>query len=173
MWKPWILKGVGGLVVAVGLNLLLLRLFNEDSPYRAEHSLVGLLLLLAWAALLHRNSRSAFLLFVLSSLVPCYLGTVVPDWDITLLGIGAHRNPIFHSCFPYALMAMMIVCLKWHWAQVPVYGFGIGLASHLGWDVVFFGDVRWIPQGYDRWWLMLNALICLIPPGIRRLNLSQ
>ena len=150
---------------ATALNFLLLRLFNEDSPYRAVHSFVGLALLLAIAFVLRRKSRSSPIPFILYALVPCYFGTVVPDWDIALLGIGAHRNPIFHGCFAYAFMAMAIVRLKWHWAKIPVYGFGIGLASHLLWDVVSFGDVRWLPREYDRWWLVLNGLVCLIPPG--------
>jgi hypothetical protein len=45
-----------------------------------------------------------------------------------------------------------------------ITGYGIGLASHLWWDVVDFGDVRWIPDNfYDRLWLGINGLICLMP----------
>jgi hypothetical protein len=30
-----------------------------------------------------------------------YLGTALSDWDITVFGIGGHRNPLFHSSISY------------------------------------------------------------------------
>ena len=78
--------------VAVVLSWGILGFFGQRSADRAEHSLVGILLLLGYMAASGSISvrRSAFFFAVL---VPCYLGTVFPDLDIRLLGIGGHRDP--------------------------------------------------------------------------------
>ena len=47
-----------------------------------------------------------------------------------------------------------------------VAGYGVGLASHLWWDVVYYGDVRWLPGAtLDRLWLGVHGLLCLTTPG--------
>jgi hypothetical protein len=52
--------------------------------------------------------------------------------------------------------------------QAVVLGYGIGLASHLLWDTLFYGDVRWLPGGMvDRLWLAGNGLACLVPLMIK------
>ena len=44
-----------------------------------------------------------------------------------------------------------------------VVGFGVGLGSHLIWDLFDQADVRWIPGGFlDSFWLGINGLFCLI-----------
>ena len=44
---------------------------------------------------------------------------------------------------------------------VPV-GLALGVASHLLWDIVQYGDVRWIRGGNaDRLFLLVNALLLL------------
>ena len=41
-------------------------------------------------------------------------------------------------------------------------GFALGSASHLLWDIVDYGDVRWIPGGNnDRLFLLVNAMILI------------
>jgi hypothetical protein len=48
--------------------------------------------------------------------------------------------------------------------QALVLGYGVGLASHLLWDMVYYGDVRWLPGGgLDRLWLGANGIACLVP----------
>jgi hypothetical protein len=46
-------------------------------------------------------------------------------------------------------------------------GYGVGLASHLLWDIYDYGNVHWFPGGFiDRLWLGVNGLACLVPLGI-------
>jgi len=97
------------------------------------------------------------------ALVPCYLGTVFPDWDIKMLGIGAHRNPLFHSSLSF-LALHLLVGSRTGIPRLLIAGYGIGLASHLWWDIIAFGDVRWLPGGLlDRLWLGIHGLLCLVP----------
>ena len=44
----------------------------------------------------------------LAAIVPCYLGTVFPDLDIRLLGIGGHRNPPFHSSISFFVLVLLV-----------------------------------------------------------------
>jgi hypothetical protein len=94
----------------------------------------------------------------------------LPDWDITVFGIGGHRNPLFHSSIPY-------FCLAWLWRKLGlaevVHNIGgprlgiafhvaltLGLASHMVLDIWQYGNVRWIPGGtLDRLWLSGHALL--------------
>ena len=90
--------------------------------------------------------------------VGCALGTWVPDWDL-VLGIQHHRSPLTHSFLPVLLL---FVGMKW--LKLPlntlVVGFAAGVSSHLLWDIVFYGDVRWISGGnYDRLFLLINAAV--------------
>jgi hypothetical protein len=82
------------------------------------------------------------------------LGTWVPDWDL-FLGIGFHRSPITHSALPVILIALFTKPFS---SYAVVVGFGLGVASHLFWDVVEYGNVHWIPGGFlDRAFLVANA----------------
>lgn len=155
--------------VAWGLTRLLLYWLGEGSPYRAEHAFLGVLLLLGYTWLLHRRgSRTAPLMglgFFSLALLPAYAGTVFPDLDIALLGIGAHRNPLFHSALAYLLPLALLRRWLGPWGRAALIGLGVGLASHLLWDAVDYGDVRWIGGGTaDRLWLVANGLACLVPP---------
>jgi hypothetical protein len=59
---------------------------------------------------------------------------------------------------------LMLVGRRQVWLRPLSAGYGVGLASHLWWDVVDYGDVRWLPGGaIDRIWLGLNGLLCLLP----------
>ena len=102
-----------------------------------------------------------------------YLGTALPDWDIWILGIGKHRNPFFHSAFPYLLAALV-----WRLAGVDTrlrsplavrlataiqVGFVLGLSSHLFLDVVQYGDVRWLSGNtMGKLWLAIHAALLLL-----------
>ncbi len=156
---------LGCLLLLVPLNWGVLALFGEDSPYRAEHGLVGLLLLAGYTLVVRRMATAPMkpLRFFALAIVPCYLGTVLPDLDIRLLGIGGHRNPIFHGAFAYFLL-WALVGRRHPVANQLVRGFGVGLASHLLWDTWDYGDVRWLSGGLaDRAWLTIHGLLSLVP----------
>lgn len=164
-WKPLLLILVIVLGVAAGANWAILELFGQKSADRATHSLVGIILLLAYVMRFVRRqeARPGAVAFFLLALIPCYLGTVFPDLDIRLLGFGAHRNPLFHSSLSF-LILWYLVSRQHVMLQTLVLGYGVGLASHLWWDVIDYGNVRWLPGGtIDRLWLAVNGLICLLP----------
>jgi Domain of unknown function (DUF5942) len=163
-WRQLLIALGVSLGIALLLNWGILRLFGQKSAERAEHSLVGIILLMAYVSRFvdTRETRLGAVTFFLLALIPCYLGTVFPDLDITLLGIGAHRNPLFHSSLSFFALWWLVkrqsVIL-----QAAVFGYGVGLASHLLWDTLFYGDVRWLPGGMvDRLWLAGNGLACLV-----------
>jgi hypothetical protein len=117
-------------------------------------------------------TRLAAVAFIALALIPCYLGTVFPDLDITLLGIGAHRNPLFHSALSFFVL-WWLVRRQGLILQVVVLGYGVGLASHLWWDALLYGDVRWLPGGaIDRLWLASNGLACLMPLMIQSQHMA-
>lgn len=117
-----------------------------------------------------KSYQSGPIQFFLLALIPCYLGTVFSDLDITLLGIGSHRNPLFHSSLSY-LVLYFLLRQEGRILRIFLIGYGVGLASHLWWDVVYYGDVRWLPGStLDRLWLAGNGLLCFIPPSSRQKN---
>jgi hypothetical protein len=164
-WRQLLVALGASLGVALLLNWGILKLFGQKSAERAEHSLIGIVLLMAyvWRFLDRQETRLAALTFFLLALIPCYLGTAFPDLDITLLGIGAHRNPLFHSGLSFFAL-WWLVRRRSPILQAAVLGYGVGLASHLFWDTWYFGDVRWLPGGMvDRLWLTGNGVACLVP----------
>jgi hypothetical protein len=164
-WQQLLIALGVSLGIAVLLNWGILTLFGQKSAERAEHSLIGILLLMAYVSrfMETRDTRLGAVTFFLLALIPCYLGTVFPDLDITLLGIGAHRNPLFHSSLSFFVL-LWLVNRRGVMLQVLALGYGIGLASHLLWDALYYGDVRWLPGGMvDRLWLGANGLACLVP----------
>ena len=168
-WKRMLIALAVSLGLAILLNWAILHLFGQKSAARAEHSLVGIILLMLYVSrfVAIQETRLGALSFFLLALIPCYLGTVFPDLDITILGIGAHRNPLFHSSLSFFVL-LWLVRRQSVLLQVLVLAYGIGLASHLLWDVVDYGNVRWLSGGpLDRLWLGANALACLVPPMVK------
>jgi hypothetical protein len=164
-WKQLILALAVAFAIAISVNWAILELFGQKSADRAEHSLIGIILLMVYVALFVRGQESHLgaVAFFLLAMIPCYLGTVFPDLDITLLGIGGHRNPLFHSSLSFLLL-WYLVARQNVLLQTLVLGYGVGLASHLWWDVVDYGNVHWLPGGtIDRLWLGMNGLVCLMP----------
>lgn len=161
--------------VALVLNWGILGFFGQKSADRAEHSLVGILLLLGYMAAGTGNrantGRAVGVFF--AACVPCYLGTVFPDLDIRLLGIGGHRNPLFHSSLSFFVL-VPLVRRQARFLHILVARYGVGLASHLWWDIVYYGDVRWLPGGtIDRLWLGVHGLLCLTTPSSRSLRVAE
>jgi hypothetical protein len=168
-WQQLLITLGLSLGIAVLLNWGILTLFGQKSAARAEHSLIGIILLMAYVSrfLDTQGTRLGAVTFFLLALIPCYLGTVFPDLDITLLGIGAHRNPLFHSSLSFFAL-WWLVRRQSPILQAAALGYGIGLASHLWWDTLYYGDVRWLPGGaVDRLWLAGNGLACLVPLMIK------
>lgn len=164
-WKPLLLTLAIALVVAIGVNWAILELFGQKSADRAQHSLIGIILLMVFVShfVRRQESRLGAVTFFLLALIPSYLGTVFPDLDITFFGIGAHRNPLFHSSLSF-LILWALVARQHVMLQTLILGYGLGLASHLWWDVIDYGNVRWLPGGtIDRLWLAVNGLICILP----------
>ncbi len=154
-----------GLALAWGASRIALAIFGQTSPFRAQHAMAGTVLLLAYLWLgRRRRGAAASVTFFLAALLPVYLGTALSDLDIGLLGIGGHRNPLFHSALAYGLL-LLFLRPAGALPRAALIGFGLGLASHLLLDVVDYGNVRWLPGGTaDRLWLTVNGLACLLPP---------
>jgi len=150
--KKTVISIVSVFVLALIINWAVIELFGQKSADRIEHSLVGIILLIAYVSVIvnEQEIKKTASLFLLA-LIPCYLGTVFPDLDISLFGIGGHRNPLFHSGLSFVIL-LFFVWRRNEVLQALVMGYGVGLASHLWWDIVFYGDVRWIPGG--SWGLM-------------------
>ena len=104
-------------------------------------------------------------------LVPCYLGTAFSDLDISLIGIGGHRNPVFQSGLIFFILYILAKKSNSYPLAAILPTFGVGLGSHLIWDTFDKGDVRWIPGGaLDTVWLGVNGLLCIL---LARINLSR
>jgi Domain of unknown function (DUF5942) len=165
LWTQFLIVLTAVFVLAVLINRAILDLFGQKSAARAEHSLVGILLLMAYVSRSadRPETRLGAVGFFLLTLIPCYLGTVFPDLDIRVLGVGPHRNPLFHSSLSF-LVLWWLVYRRHVVLQVLVLGYGIGLSSHLLWDMVFYGDVRWLSGDMlGRLWLGVNGVVCLVP----------
>ena len=166
-WRQGAITLAVALGIALMVNWAVLHLFGQKSAARAEHSLVGIILLMMYVAILGEKTDNPFrtIGFFALAVIPCYLGTVFADLDITLLGIGGHRNPLFHSSLSWWILWVCVREKKAFW-RILVIGYGVGLASHLWWDVLYYGDVRWLPGGVlDRMWLGAHGLLCLTIPG--------
>src|SRR5262245_50659749 len=77
---------------------------------RLQHFWFGVAFLLAYMWIKRQRQEGGLLLHPLALAVALpilYLGSALPDWDIKLLGIGAHRNPLFHSAAAYFCLAYL------------------------------------------------------------------
>ena len=103
-WR-WLMVPVAGLAIAWLANMGVVGLFGESSQYRIQHGLVGMIFLViyTWKFRTSLQFRQTILFFMVA-VIPVYLGTAFPDLDISLLGIGGHRNPFFHSSFIYLIL---------------------------------------------------------------------
>lgn len=90
----------------------------------------------------------------------------LPDWDILILGLGAHRNLFFHSTiFPIVLMAAA-VWKRWLWLRDFGIGLTVGISAHLMWDMVTVYRYPWIYirhlDGFaGGLWVFVNVLVGL------------
>jgi LexA-binding, inner membrane-associated putative hydrolase len=140
---------------------------------RFQHFWFGVAFLLTYVWIKRQRQEGIMLLHPLAlavALPVLYLGSALPDWDIKLLGIGAHRNPLFHSAAAYFCLAYLWRCMGLertvHTAAgvrlklAAQVGFALGLSSHLVLDMLQYGDVRWLSGStLDKAWLGVNAAI--------------
>jgi len=98
------------------------------------------------------------ILNIIGILIASILGTWVSDWDLLIGGIGYHRSPITHSFLPFVLFEQIVFPAS---PYVLPRGFALGLSSHLFWDIVYYGNVHWIP---GKFWdcLFLGVNVCML-----------
>lgn len=82
-------------------------------------------------------------------IVGCLFGAMMPDLDIYILGLGRHRNRVFHSAIP--CLALFIYCLYY---DITFFSsaFAGGVFSHLLLDC---------KSKKIREWIVANMFICL------------
>ncbi len=126
------------------------------SDERIVHSLIAVVF---WAAYLVLG-KPACSAGQKTALLPVALaGAWLPDLDL-LIGVGFHRSPLTHSFLPVFLASLGMR----HFSRFVIpAGLAIGVSSHLFWDIIFFGNVKWIPGGaWDRLFLLVNSLVLIV-----------
>jgi hypothetical protein len=109
------------------------------TPDRLVHGVVAIFFLTG--LLSARQPKGSALCFI-AVVFGAALGSWVPDWDL-IGGIGNHRSPITHSVLPAVLPLIYGRQYRlWRWF---VIGIATGIASHLIWDSVDYGNVVGIP----------------------------
>jgi hypothetical protein len=109
------------------------------------------------------------------ALVGIFLFLKFPDLDIRILGIGAHRNFLFHSAaivLVFYLLMNRRDSMRLHWLIINciIAGCGIGIGIHLAADLlqskaVLFPFVGSLIDGTsldDRLWLGANSAGCFL-----------
>lgn len=123
---------------------------------RLIHAIMGIVF---WVLYLYWNRERYTLIDHLAMLGAVFFGTWVPDWDLWL-GIRFHRSPMTHSVLPVVGFVYGIRSIS---SFILPVGFALGVASHLFWDIIFYGDVRLIPGGaFDRLFLLGNCLALVV-----------
>lgn len=124
---------------------------------RMIHLAVGIAFFLIFLKL-SKNSNEPKL--IITGLITMAIGTWMPDWDLWL-GIGYHRSPLTHSALPAILFGLVV--FKNKLSPMLIIGFCLGLASHLFWDIIAYGNVHWIKGGNnDRLFLFINTILLII-----------
>jgi len=134
---------------------------------RFIHLFVAVIFLLGFIKLsnLKLDNRALFLGFLSMA-----IGSLAPDWDL-LLGIGYHRSPLTHSVLPALLFGWFV--FKRKMPIILIIGFSIGLASHLFWDIIAYGNVQWIKGGNnDRLFLLINSIVLIVATAITKVKKS-
>ena len=154
-------------LIAVFGTIILASVWGAKSPARLEHLAFAVVWLVAFEAWRAQASTLSTLLYFSVAGLACAVGAELPDWDISLLGIGGHRNPLFHSALPILPLAWLArVTRLWAFPRTcaaALSGFAVGLASHLALDTLFYGDVRWLSGGSaDRLWLVVSCVAAMV-----------
>jgi hypothetical protein len=144
------------------INKIALWIYKHITTYdRLIHISVGVVFVILYFLI-----RKAFkasernVLNIIGILIASILGTWVSDWDILFGGIGWHRSSITHSFLPFLLFEFIVFRVS---PYVLPRGFALGLSSHLFWDIIYYGNVHWIPGKFlDCLFLGINACILII-----------
>jgi serine protease len=95
----------------------------------------------------------------------------LPSWDLSLLGIDSHPNPLFFSALiPALLLAALYGAPRW---RAPLAGLAAGVGGHLFFHATMrLTDVHYIPSSFflNELWLLVNAVACI---GMARLALRR
>jgi len=87
----------------------------------------------------------------------------LPSWDLSILGVDGHGNPLFFSALlPLALAGALFGVAR---ARPVIAGVSAGVAGHLLFHTaVRMNDVHWVPNlfGLDQLWLLGNVALCLV-----------
>ncbi|NJL09470.1 MAG: S8 family serine peptidase, partial [Calothrix sp. SM1_7_51] len=95
------------------------------------------------------------------------LGSSLPELGNAIQGTDAF-NPIFASVLiPFALFALLLGHPVYSWFAV---GSSLGIAACLGVSAVFDPAVWGLPAGFDRLFLLANAILCF---GLARLAVKR
>ena len=156
--------------VALVLNWAILGFFGQESADRAEHNLVGILLLLGYMAAGAGSPTNIGQAVGIFSRPLCRTTWArFPDLDIRLLGISGHRNPLFHSGVSLSWSCRSDgrcdSCISWLPGMESVWqaicgGTSSTMATSGGYRV---GTI-------DRLRLGVHGLLCLMTPSSRSLR---
>lgn len=143
------------------INKIALWIYKHITTYdRLIHISVGVVFVILY--FLIRKALKAperNVLNIIGILIASILGTWVSDWDLLVGGIGWHRSPITHSFLPFLLFEQIVFPVS---PYVLPRGFALGLSSHLFWDIIYYGNVHWIPgRFWDCMFLGINACILI------------
>lgn len=154
--EPGGVRFAGGLLLAL---LALLGVRRRDILGLGPKAGTGML-----AAILVSSSGLFFLPALFCGGDPAGLVTAlshpVAELDLTLLGIGAHQNPLFASALlPLAAVGLLGTRSKW---RGIVSGLALGTAAFCLTEAwLLTSDVQWIPGMaglFDQLWLVANGL---------------
>src|SRR5262249_51466836 len=81
-----------------------------------------------------------------------------PAWDLGLLGIAGHGNPLFYSAL--APFAALVLGYQVRGLRVPLAGFAAGVAGSLAFALIA-GTTRiaWLGESLGMIWLAANAFV--------------
>lgn len=155
VWKAGFEYGLGRLVLGVLCGVLAILAFLRRGR------LVPALLTLP--GILMGSSGLFFLPLVAPQSTPhCpYATSGFPAWDMWILGVSHHANPLFYSCL--VPLALSVLASNSRPLRALVAGFAAGVAGHLFFEALSGASaVQLVPAVLSRLWLAANGLICVL-----------
>lgn len=137
------------------------------SPDRWAHFLFAIMCAGIYAAILyarHGKASTSRIASIALAFPFLFLGSAVPDFDITLFGIGGHRNILFHSALPYFAFAWLSNRTSYRSEILTAVkiAFALGLGSHLIMDFPQ-GRIVGMPTSFlDPLWLLGNGIAVVL-----------
>jgi serine protease len=86
-----------------------------------------------------------------------FLSQPFSAWDLSILGVGGHGNPLFFSAL--APLALLVVGYSVRWLRAPLAGFAAGVSACLAFTLVSgTTHLLWLPGVGATLWLAANAV---------------